>query len=269
MKYQVGIIGAGFAGLVAALQLKKSGRSSFVIFERAAEPGGTWRDNVYPGCACDVASPLYSFAGEPNPHWNRLYADQRDILQYIKDVVQKHNLHEHIRYNTEVAGARFQKRAGGWEITDAGGHTTFVNVLIAGTGPLNRPCIPGFPGLALFRGKIFHSSAWDHDCDLAGKKVAVIGTGASAIQIIPAIAPKVSRLFVFQRTPPWVSERADRFITPSQQSRWKRFPFLLRLQREKIYWLNELLGLGFIGQELVNRLMRIVVSRRLTKQVKD
>src|SRR4051794_26072297 len=176
MDYQVGIVGAGFAGLVAALRLKKSGRNSFVIFEQASEVGGTWRDNTYPGCACDVASPLYSFADEPNTNWSRLYSGQSEILNYIKDVVQNNGLDKHIRYNTKITDAHFQKENGSWIITDAKGSSVTVGMLILGTGPLNRSNIPDFQGLPAFKGKQFHSSHWDSNYNITGMNVAVIGT---------------------------------------------------------------------------------------------
>lgn len=269
MDYQVGIVGAGFAGLVAALRLKKSGRSSFVIFERASELGGTWRDNTYPGCACDVASPLYCFADEPNTNWGRLYSGQPEILQYMKNVVDRNGLDKHIQYNTEIIAACFQKETGTWLVTDAQGRMLTVGVLILGTGPLNRPNIPHFPGLSEFKGKQFHSSQWDSDYNLAGKKVAVIGTGASAVQIVPAIAPIVNQLVVFQRTPAWVTPRLDRALTEAQRKNWKKYAVLMNWEREKIYWHNELLGLGFIGKDRINKLMLQYAVRRLQKQVKD
>ena len=269
MDFQVGIIGAGFAGLVAALRLKKSGRNSFVVFERATEIGGTWRDNTYPGCACDVASPLYSFADEPNPNWSRFFSGQAEILQYMKGVVEKNGLEEHIRFDTEIISARFKEERGCWEVETADGRRFIVGMLILGLGPLNRPYIPSFKGLLNFNGKLFHSSEWDHTCTLAGKRVAVIGTGASAVQIIPAIAPRVERLVVFQRTPPWVTPRKDKKLSAGIQKRWQRFPILQKLLREKIYWLNELTGLGFLGNKGINRIINWVARRRLAKQVKD
>ena len=269
MNYQVGIVGAGFAGLVAALRLKKSGRNSFVIFERNSEVGGTWRDNIYPGCACDVASPLYSFADEPNLEWERLYSSQPEILNYIKMVVGKNDLEKHLQYDTEIVEACFSKEEGHWKVRDAQGRTVTVGMLILGIGPLNRPNIPNFPGRTDFKGKQFHSSDWDKSCDLRGKKVAVIGTGASAIQIVPAIASIVKNLMIFQRTPAWITPRIDKSFSQKKHKAWKKFPFLLRWQREKIFWLNEFLGLGFIGKDRINLIMKRYGLRRIEKQVKD
>ena len=267
--YQVGIVGAGFAGLVAALRLKKSGRHSFVVFERAGEIGGTWRDNVYPGCACDVASPLYSFAQALNADWDQLYSSQPEILAYMKNVVQDNELEPHIRYHHDIVEARFQPQTGRWLVRARNGQEVTVAVLILGTGPLNRPSLPAFPGMEQFEGTVFHSSQWDKNGDLRNKRVAVIGTGASAIQIIPNIAPLVSHLTVFQRTPAWVTPRKNRRISAEEKHKWKRFPLLLKWQRESIYWLNEFLGLGFTGNQRINNIMRRYALRRLARQVRD
>lgn len=267
--FQVGIIGAGFAGLVAALRLKKSGRNSFVIFERASEVGGTWRDNIYPGCACDVASPLYSFADEPKPDWSRLYAEQPEILQYIKDVVDKRGLEQHIRFNSDIVEAKFMEEEGCWLVSDRQGRRCRVSVLLPAMGPLNRPHYPQFPGMEQYRGKHFHSAEWDSSYTLKGKRVAVIGTGASAIQIVPAIAPEVAHLLVVQRTPAWISPRNDHKISAFGKSLYRRFPLLQQLRRGAIYRLNELIGLGFIGHKRVNSLMASLSLRKLKKEVKD
>ena len=267
--YQLGIIGAGFAGLVAALRLKKSGRESFVIFERAAEVGGTWRDNIYPGCACDVASPLYSFAGEPNPGWSKMYSEQPEILSYLKEVVAKNELYEHIRFNADVVECSFLEEEACWKLTDRQGRSCTVAILLLGMGPLNRPHIPKFRGLENYQGTYFHSSQWDPSVELKGKKVAVIGTGASAIQIVPNIAPLVGHLTVIQRTPAWVSHRFDKRFSHFTKRLFRQFPLLQKLQREAIYWLNELIGLGFTGNKWINRLMTKVALRKLEKEVHD
>lgn len=267
--FQLGIIGAGFAGLIAALRLKKSGKNSFVVFERADEVGGTWRENIYPGCACDIASPLYSIAGEPNPEWNRLYSGQPEIFDYLKRIVAKHTLGEHIRFNFDVVEAVFMEEGGYWRVTDRQGDSVHVKILIVGMGPLNRPNIPRFPGLEEYKGTYFHSARWDSTFDPKGKKVAVIGTGASAIQIIPAIAPAVAQLTVLQRTPPWVSHRFDKEVSNFSKALFRRFPFSQKLQREFFYWLNEFFGLGFIGNKRMNRLMGWISSRKLKNEVKD
>ena len=267
--FRVGIVGTGFAGLVAALHLKKKGIESFVMFERAAEIGGTWRDNVYPGCACDVASQLYSFEGEPNPNWSRRYSPQPEILAYMKGVVAKYSLQQHIRFNADIVEALFLEERGCWLVTNRRGNTTTVQVLLLGLGPLNRPSLPQIPGLEEYRGHHFHSSEWDSSYDLKGKRVAVIGTGASAIQIVPNIAPQVAKLYVFQRTPAWVAHRFDSRISEGVKELYRRFPALLRLRRKMIYQLNEWFGLGLIGNERMNRLMAWISLRKLAKEVAD
>ena len=267
--FQVGIVGAGFAGLAAALRLKKSGRDNFIIFERASEVGGTWRENIYPGCACDIASPLYSFAGEPNPNWSKMYAPQQEILAYLKNVVAENGLESHLRLNSDIVEARFLEKEGCWKVCDRQGASYTVSVLLLGMGPLNRPHIPEFPGLEEFKGTTFHSARWDSSYDLKGRRVAVIGTGASAIQIVPAIAPIVKQLTVLQRTPAWVAYRFDKRFSTFSKRLFKLFPALQRMQREAIYWLNELIGLGFIGHSRLNRLMALLSLRKLKKEVKD
>ncbi len=267
--FQVGIIGAGFAGLVAALRLKKSGFTSFTILERAAEIGGTWRENVYPGCTCDVASPLYSFADELNPEWSRLYAGQPEILAYLKKVVANNGVDSHIRFNTDVVEANFLATEGCWQLTDRQGRRITVNVLLLCVGQLNRPYVPDFPGLASFTGKHFHSAQWDTAFDIKGKRVAVIGTGASAIQIIPSIATEVAALTVFQRSPGWIQYKFNNKISPLVKWIYRKIPLLLKIRRELVYWFNEFIGLGLIGYRPINQLLSYISLLKLRLEVKD
>ncbi len=267
--FEVGIIGAGFGGLIAALRLKHSGRQSFVIFERANEVGGTWRDNIYPGCGCDVHSHLYSIASEPNPNWSQLFSAQPEILAYLKNVVANNQLNPFIRYNTDVVDIRFLEDSNTWQLTDQHGKTTVVKMLILATGPLNRPNMPVFKGLENYKGKQFHSSAWDNSYDLTNKRVAIIGTGASAIQIIPNIAPIVGQLNVFQRTPAWVMPRRNRTIGSFQKALFNRIPIVQKTIREIIYWIRELFGLGFVGNHFINKLMEKSVLKQLEKEVQN
>jgi cation diffusion facilitator CzcD-associated flavoprotein CzcO len=267
--FKIGIIGAGFAGLVAALRLRKNGIHSFVIFERSDDIGGTWRDNIYPGCACDVASNLYSFADEPNPNWSHKYSGQEEIWNYMKDVVQRNNLQPHIRFNTDIKEARFIEDQAYWQVQDQNGNITRVKLLIAGLGPLNRPKLPDLPGLRVFKGKIMHSAEWDKNFDITNKNIAVVGTGASAVQVIPSIAPLVKTLTVFQRTPAWVAFRHDSSVSPFTRSIYSKFPFLFRIRRELEFWSNEFFGLGFLGNSTINKIMKWLASRKLSKEVKD
>jgi cation diffusion facilitator CzcD-associated flavoprotein CzcO len=254
--YQVAIVGAGFAGIAAALRLKNSERNSFVILERASEIGGTWRDNIYPGCGCDVPSYLYSIASEPNPDWQKMFSLQPEILEYLKNIVIKNQLKNHIRYNTELVRAEFVADKGYWQITDHRGNVLTASMLIAGLGPLNRPNIPSLKGIENFKGEHFHSSNWKHTCDLTHKRVAVIGTGASAIQFIPAIANKVGSLTVFQRTAAWVAPRNDSEISTFQQQLFKRLPMLQKTVRTLIFWILELRGMSFVGNKMVRTLLK-------------
>ena len=267
--YEVGIIGAGFGGLVAALKLKNSGRSSFVIFERAADIGGTWRDNIYPGCACDVPSHLYSIASQPNPDWHYKFSKQPEILNYLKNVVSKNDLSEHIRLNSDITELQFIEADGLWQISDRNGNQTKVKFIISATGPLNRPVIPPFLGLDTFKGAKFHSFEWDKTCDIKGKRVAIIGTGASSIQIVPTIAPEVAHLTVFQRTPAWIMPRDDRKVSHFGKFLFKNIPATQKLLREGIYWLFEFLGKAFIGNKILYNLSEYLALKKLKKEVKD
>ncbi len=269
MDFKIGIIGAGFAGLVAALRLKKNNIHSFVIFERSDAIGGTWRDNIYPGCACDVASNLYSFADEPNPRWSHKYSGQEEIWNYMKDVVKRNGLQAHIRFNTDIIEANYLESSALWQVKDQHGNITLVKMLIAGLGPLNRPKFPAIDNMEGFKGKIMHSALWDKNYDLTQKRVAVVGTGASAIQVIPNIAPHVKSLTVFQRTPGWVAFRHDHKISALTQTIYEKLPFIFKLRRELEFWSNEFFGLGFLGNSTINALMKWISSRKLAKEVKD
>lgn len=266
--YQVGIIGAGFGGLIAALRLKESGRNSFVVFERADEVGGTWRENTYPGCACDVQSDVYSISSEPNPNWSETYSPQAEIWDYLKNVTDKRELRKHIHFNFSVQKAEFISEFGYWKVTNQNGEAVTVKVLIGAIGPLNRPIIPSFNGLENFKGEQFHSSRWNHNYDLQGKRVAVVGTGASAIQIVPAIAPIVKDLVVFQRTAAWIAPRHNRKNTAFKKKLYTTFPFLQSLSRKMHYHFNEFVGLGFIGNKTIHAIATRV-SLRNYKAVKD
>ncbi len=242
---RVAILGAGFGGLGMAIQLLETGRSEFTIFEKAAGVGGTWRENTYPGCACDIASHLYSFSFEQDSGWSRTYAPQPEILRYLERVTAKHSLTDRIRFNTEIMRLDWDNAERRWQLTATDGRTFTADIIVAGVGGLHVPRIPELPGLETFAGPAFHSARWRHDVDFAGKRVAVIGTGASAIQIIPAIAPQVKRLLVCQRTPPWVLPRHDRKV-----SRWARWAFdhvpgMQRLWRTLLYMESETIAIGF------------------------
>ena len=268
-KYQVAIIGAGFAGIGAAIRLKKEGRQDFIILERAGGVGGTWRDNIYPGCGCDVPSHLYSYSFELNPNWSRSFSRQPEILAYIKKCAEKHDLEKYIRFNTEIINAVFDEKNGRWNLSDKQGNTISARVVISAIGPLNVPNIPAFKNQNIFKGTSFHSSEWDYDFNLNNKRVAVIGTGASAIQFVPEIAPQVKKLYLFQRTAPWVIPKMDHRYSAFSKFVFNKIPGTQRLLRELIYWLMELRGMGFFGNKLAANMATWLGKRHIRKSIKD
>jgi cation diffusion facilitator CzcD-associated flavoprotein CzcO len=225
--HQIVIIGCGFGGIATAIALKNDGIRDFKILERAADVGGTWRDNSYPGAACDVVSRLYSFSFEQDYPWSSPFAPQPEILDYIKKCVAKHDLLSHVQFNTEVTGASFDEPAGLWHIRTQTGESFVTPILISAVGLFKEPNIPNIPGREDFGGVQFHSARWRHDFDLTGKTVAVIGNGASAVQFVPQIAQKVAKLQLFQRTPQYVMPKAafpgtSSWDTWLGQKRWLR-----------------------------------------------
>ncbi|SFF32725.1 Predicted flavoprotein CzcO associated with the cation diffusion facilitator CzcD [Fontimonas thermophila] len=267
--FPIVIVGTGFAGLGMGIALKKAGIESFTILERAQSVGGTWRDNHYPGCACDVQSHLYSFSFEPNPDWTRMFAQQPEIKAYLERCAEKYGLLPHIRFGAEVVQARYDETARLWTVTTRDGRSFPARVLISGMGGLSTPAYPDLPGLDRFKGKAFHSAEWDHAYDLTDKRVAVIGTGASAIQFVPQIQRQVARLDVYQRTPPWIMPKPDRPIGAFERSLYRRFPILQRLYRSFIYWLLETRVLGFVIDPRIMKLAARVSLAHLKRQVRD
>ncbi|WP_420594188.1 flavin-containing monooxygenase [Deinococcus sp.] len=265
--HQIAILGAGFAGLGMALALKRRGVADFVVFERGAEVGGTWRDNTYPGCACDVKSDLYSFSSVPNPDWAHRYARQPEILAYLRRVADGYGLRPHLRLGSEVEEARWDEAESVWRIRTSRGTFT-ARVLISGHGPLIEPKWPDLPGLSDFAGQRFHSARWNHDLDLCGQRVAVIGTGASAIQFIPEIQPLAAQLTVFQRTPPWVMPRQDEPTSERRRQLFRRYPLLQRLSRQWVFALAEARHLGF-SHARVGKLMETFGQQHLEAQIAD
>jgi cation diffusion facilitator CzcD-associated flavoprotein CzcO len=262
------IVGTGFSGLGMAIGLKKAGIEDFVLLEKADEVGGTWRENTYPGCACDIMSLLYSYSFEPRTTWSRMYPRQEELLDYIKHCVDKYGLRPHIRFSTEAVKAEYDEERSTWRVWTGHGTVMEGRALISAMGPLHHPMIPELPGLADFEGKTFHSAQWHHDYDLAGKRVAVIGTGASAIQFIPQIAPKVAHLDVFQRTPPWILPKPDRALRSWERRLFERVPGTQRFYRTVIYFFQESAVLGFRNPRLM-RLGESLAKRHLERQVPD
>jgi cation diffusion facilitator CzcD-associated flavoprotein CzcO len=240
----VAILGAGFGGLCMAIKLRERGCDDFLILEQAATLGGTWRDNTYPGCGCDVPAHLYSYSFAQSPHWTRAYARQPEILAYLRKVAADRGIDRKIVFDARVTELTWDETAKRWTLVTADGWRFTARVVVSAVGGLHVPKVPPLPGLTSFQGPAFHSARWRHDVEFAGKHVAVIGTGASAIQIIPAIAPQVTRLTVYQRTPPWVLPRRDEAVSPAARWAYARVPGLLRLKRAWHYWRAEALALG-------------------------
>jgi cation diffusion facilitator CzcD-associated flavoprotein CzcO len=240
--HRIVVVGTGFAGIGMAVRLKQAGYDDFVVLERANDVGGTWRDNTYPGCRCDVPSHLYSFSFAPNPEWSSTFSPQPEIEEYLGQVTDRFGVRPHIRFGHAVESAYWED--GQWGIRTSQGSYT-AQFLVSGMGPLAEPSFPRLPGIESFEGSVFHSAEWNHELDLSGRKVAVIGTGASAIQFVPSIQPEVEELHLFQRTPPWVMPRPDRRITAVEKAVFRRFPLVQKAVRAGIYWGRESMVLGF------------------------
>jgi cation diffusion facilitator CzcD-associated flavoprotein CzcO len=264
---QVVIIGTGFGGIGMAIELKRAGVESFTILEKADEVGGVWRENTYPGAACDIPSPYYSFSYEPNPTWPSRFSRQPDIQDYLKRVVDKYGLGPHIRFGVEVITATFDQ--GRWHLDTAAGERITADVFIPATGQLSRPAMPGIPGVESFRGPAFHSATWDHSVDLTGKRVAVIGTGASAVQFVPEIQPEAARLTVFQRSAPWILPRPEVEYRPWHHTMFRRLPVTQQAERFGFWLLCEVLSLGLVDVKPITRLFAAVSRAHLRRQVPD
>jgi cation diffusion facilitator CzcD-associated flavoprotein CzcO len=268
--HDVVIIGTGFAGLGMAIKLKAAGEDDFVVLEQSGAVGGTWRENTYPGCTCDVQSHLYSFSFEPNPKWSRMFARQPEIREYLEQCTDKYRVRPHIRFNSAVSAARFDEREGLWQVEVGGGEEVYTaRVVVAGFGPLSRPEYPDIDGIESFAGKFFHSAEWDSDYNLNDKRVAVVGTGASAIQFVPRIAKQVGHLYLFQRTPPWVLPKPDRPTTRLERRLFKRFPALQQAYRKWIYWRLETRVLGFTWHPKVMKVAELVGRFHIKRSIKD
>ncbi|MFI6471814.1 flavin-containing monooxygenase [Streptomyces sp. NPDC050516] len=266
---RVAVIGSGFGGLGAAVRLRREGITDFVVLERAGSVGGTWRDNSYPGCACDVPSHLYSFSFAPNPDWPRTFSGQEHIRAYLEHVADVFRLRPHIRLDHEVTMMRWDAQELWWEIEVANGVTLTADVVVSATGPLSDPKTPEIPGLASFPGKVFHSARWDHDYDLRGKRVAMVGTGASAIQIVPSIQPDVARLTLFQRTPPWVMPRMDREITGVERWLHRQLPFTGAARRGLLWGIRELQVSAFTKRPNELGLIESLAKSNMARAIKD
>ena len=263
----IAIIGSGFAGLCMAIKLKEAGLTDFFIAEQAETLGGTWRDNHYPGCACDVQSQVYSFSFALNPDWTRQFAAQPEIRAYLEHCATRFELAPYLRFGMGLHRAVFDEHRQRWHLTFSNGRQVSARVLVSGMGGLSRPAMPDIPGLDSFKGKRFHSQQWDHDYSLKGKRVAVIGTGASAIQFVPQIAPQVAHLDLFQRTPPWIMPKPDRPISTLERWLFKHVPFTQKLVRGAFYWALEARVVGFALHPRLMKMVQKIALRHLRKQV--
>jgi cation diffusion facilitator CzcD-associated flavoprotein CzcO len=263
---RVAVVGAGFAGIGAAVVLTRAGHRDLLVLERATAIGGTWRDNTYPGCACDVPSHLYSFSFAPNPRWTRAFSPQEEIRRYLEDVCDRFGVRDRVRCGVEVTGAAWASDR--WRLTTTAGELT-ADVLVAATGPLSQPSVPDLPGLAGFRGRVFHSARWDPAADLDGARVAVVGTGASGVQIVPEIAPSAERVTVFQRTPPWVLPRGDHPIPPGRRALFARRPAAQLAARAAIWATREAGVAGFVAAPTLMRGVERLARAHLERQVAD
>ncbi|MGH2955307.1 MAG: flavin-containing monooxygenase [Solirubrobacterales bacterium] len=266
--FKIAIVGAGFGGLGMAIRLREQGEEDFAVLERDVDVGGTWLQNTYPGCQCDVPSHLYSFSFAQNPGWSRTFSPQPEIWDYLRRCADEAGVRPHLRTGCAVTDASWDADAQRWRLETTLGPIS-ADVLVAATGGLSEPSVPELPGLERFEGASFHSARWDHSHELDGERVAVIGTGASAIQFVPRIQPMVDRMHVFQRTAPWIMPHTDRPITPLERRFFARFPVLQRLLREAIYWARESFVLGFVVNRRLMRMPERIARAHLHRQVAD
>ena len=264
---RVTVIGGGVAGVAAAERLRRDGHD-FLVLERGGDVGGTWRDNTYPGAACDVPSHLYSFSFAPNPNWTRSFSPQGEIQDYLVDVVRRHRLRDHYVFGCDVLTTTWNDADARWELETTKGRFT-ADVVVAAFGALCEPSLPDIAGIEDFDGTIFHSARWDHDTDLSGKRVAVIGSGASAIQIVPGIADRVGQLEVYQRTAPWILPRMDRRYTAFERFACRYVPFYQRFMRTAIYWSREAQVFGLAKKPLLMRPMELAARAKMRFEVRD
>ena len=267
-EHDIVIVGSGFSGLGMAIRLKQEGIHDFVVLERGDDVGGTWHYNTYPGCACDVPSHLYSFSFAPNPDWSQTYSPQPEIREYLRGCADRFGIRPHLRLRHTVESASWNEDDQRWELDTSEGPVR-ARVVIGGFGPLTEPQFPDIPGLDRFQGKTMHSARWDSEYDLKGKRVASIGTGASAIQYVPEIQPEVERVHVFQRTPPWIFPHSNRPITGLERRLYRAFPALQRLVRGGVYAMRELAVLGFVKDPRLMRIGDRAARRHMRKAISD
>ncbi len=266
---RVAIVGAGFGGLGIAVRLKQAGFYDFTIFERGESVGGVWRANTYPGAACDVPSHLYSLSFAPGHRWSRRFAPQSEILDYLNEVADDFGLRPHLQLGTAVESATFDEAAGTWTVTTSDGESGTFDAIVTACGQLTNPVIPEVVGADEFEGAIFHSADWDHGHDLSGERVAVIGTGASAIQFVPAIADRVAHLDIYQRSAPWILPKPDRDYPAWERAVMRRFPARVAASRAGNFAMHEVFTYGFTGHDRLMDTLAKVADRFRRKELTD
>jgi cation diffusion facilitator CzcD-associated flavoprotein CzcO len=267
--HRVIVVGAGFAGVGLGVRLLQAGIEDFTILERNASVGGTWFEHTYPGCACDIPTHLYSFSFARNPHWKRMFPQQHEILEYLRRTADDFGVTPHIRLSCEMQHSAWDQDAGVWRVRTADGDALTADVLVSAIGATAEPDEPDIPGLTEFTGHRFHSARWDHDHDLAGERVAVIGTGPAAAQFVPRIQPLVDRLLVFQRTPPWVIPHPDRPVPWIERQAYRALPFTQDIQRSALFAVYESMGIGFRGHTALVAPIEALGRAHLRRQVRD
>ncbi len=264
----IAVVGGGFGGVGATVLLNRAGYNDVTVFERGERVGGVWNQNTYPGAACDVPSHLYEFSFEPNPRWSRRYAPQAEIQAYLEDVARRHGVLDRIRTGTEVSRANWDEERSKWLLdTSAGAHE--ADILITACGQLSVANVPAIPGLESFDGPVFHTAQWRHDVDLAGKRVAVVGTGCSAIQAVPAIQPLVEQVDVYQRSPGWTMPKMDFAYAERTKSLFERFPVLQRLDRKANFAFHELGAAAMTNSKWLLGPLRALGRRQIENAIKD
>ncbi|MFE7717662.1 flavin-containing monooxygenase [Nocardia rhizosphaerihabitans] len=268
MTPSIAVIGSGFGGLAAVIALKKRGFDDIVVFEKADDVGGVWRENTYPGAACDVPSPFYSYSFEPNPRWPHRFSRQPAILDYIRNVTDKYDVRRHIRFGTEVTAAEYDDATGKWTVRLSTGDSVVVDVVVSAVGQLSRPALPAIEGRDSFAGDSFHSAEWNHDVDLTGKRVAVIGTGASAVQFVPEIQPKVATLTVFQRSAPYIIPRPDREFSALHHRVFEKLPVTALAERGTWYGVTEGLSIAWVYAKPLAAMVKSMSKQHMRRQTK-
>src|SRR5215208_1702747 len=264
----VAVVGGGFGGVGAAVMLRRAGHDEVTVFERGERVGGVWHHNTYPGAACDIPSHLYEFSFAPNPRWSRRYAPQAEIQAYLEDVARSYGVMDRIRTATEVNGARWDDSSSKWVLeTSAGTHE--ADVLVTACGQLSVPTVPPIPGLDSFAGPAFHTARWRHDVELAGKRVAVVGSGCSAIQVVPAIQPIVEQVDVYQRSPGWTFPKMDFPYSERTKRLFERFPILQRLDRASVFYFQELAAAAMTRHRWLLKVFRAISGRQINKTIAD